>query len=134
MSALEPMDGQDGERRRDWARDLADRMALVAAWGERGLCQACGEHRATRLLPADGQLSAVKLCDSCAEGDVTVPLAEQETGRTCQRCGGPRPDSLLRLCRPCGKDLVRRVQAYQVVSVPGLGAGRRTIDVRVGVN
>jgi hypothetical protein len=136
VSALEPVDGQDGERRQDWARNLEERMALVASWGERGLCQACGEGTATRMLPAAGQLCAVKLCESCAVGEETVPLEaapEQRTAK-CQRCGDPRPASRLRLCRPCGKDIVRRVLAYQVVQVAGLGAGRAPIDVRVGKN
>ena len=60
--------------------------------------------------------------------------AGQQAAGRCQRCGGPRPESSLRLCRPCGRDLVRRCQAYQVVSVAGLGAGRSAIAVRVGVN
>ena len=60
--------------------------------------------------------------------------AGQYVAPKCQRCGGPRPESSLRLCRRCGRDLVRRCQAYQVVAVAGLGAGRRAIAVRVGVN
>jgi ribosomal protein S14 len=132
-------DGQDGERarRQDWARNLQERMALVADWGERGLCQACGEGTATRMIPAAGQLCAVKLCGSCADGEETVPLEaapEHQAAHKCQRCGDPRPAGRLRLCRRCGKDVVRRVLAYQVVQVPGLGAGRSTIDVRVGKN
>lgn len=131
-------DAQHGERarRQDWARNLQARMALVAEWGERGLCQVCGEGTATRLIPAAGQLCAVKLCDSCADGQETVPLEvapEQRTAK-CQRCGDLRPAGRLRLCRRCGKNVVRRVLAYQVVQVPGLGAGRSTIDVRVGKN
>ena len=37
-------------------------------------------------------------------------------------------------CQRCGRHLVRRSQAYQVVAVAGLGAGRSAIAVRVGVN
>lgn len=140
MTAPEP--GGPGEYDGEAVRDLADRMRLVAAWGERGLCQACGAHPATRLMPAAGELRAVKLCESCAVGEETVPLpprpgpgeAGRQAAKPCQRCGGPRPESSLRLCRRCGRDLVRRCQAYQVVAVAGLGAGRSPIDVRVGVN
>jgi ribosomal protein S14 len=111
-------------------------MALVADWGERGLCQACGEGTATRLIPPSGQLCAVKLCESCADGEETVPLEaapEQHTAK-CERCGDPRPAGRLRLCRRCGKDVVRRVVAYENVLVASLGANRTAVSVRVGKN
>ena len=50
--------------------------------------------------------------------------AGQHVAPGCQRCGDPRPENSLRLCQRCGRHVVRRSQAYQVVAVAGLGAGR----------
>jgi len=56
----------------------------------------------------------------------------QDVAPGCRRCGGPGPENSLRLCEGCERHLVRHSQAYQVVAVAGLGAGRRAIAVRVG--
>jgi hypothetical protein len=51
--------------------------AQVDEWGERGVCQSCGEAPATKLIPAVtwANLSALKVCNSCAKGEVTVALS-----------------------------------------------------------
>jgi hypothetical protein len=53
---------------------------------------------------------------------------------TCARCGSPDVHVPLRVCVPCGKDLVRRVVAYESVLVTGLNPDRRALAVRVAKN
>lgn len=52
----------------------------------------------------------------------------------CARCGSPDVHVPLRVCVACGKDLVRRVVAYESVFVTGLGPDRTALAVRVAKN
>ena len=52
----------------------------------------------------------------------------------CARCGSPDVHAPLRVCVACGKDLVRRVVAYESVLVTGLGPDRTALAVRVAKN
>lgn len=60
--------------------------------------------------------------------------ANRKAPWVCQRCGEAPPVTGLKLCGRCGRDLTRRCLAYQVIHIAGLGAGRKAIAVRVGVN
>jgi hypothetical protein len=52
----------------------------------------------------------------------------------CARCGSPDVQARLRVCVACGRDLVRRVVAYESVLVTGLAPGRTALAVRVAKN
>ena len=54
--------------------------------------------------------------------------------RECARCGSPDVRVPLRVCVACGKDLVRRVLAYESVLVTGLASDRTALAVRVAKN
>jgi hypothetical protein len=52
----------------------------------------------------------------------------------CARCGSPDVQARLRVCVACGKDLVRRVVAYESVLVTGLASDRAVLAVHVAKN
>jgi len=52
----------------------------------------------------------------------------------CARCGSADVQARLRVCVACGRDLVRRVVAYESVLVTGLSPDRAILAVSVAKN
>lgn len=68
--------------RQEWVRSMKGLIAHLSDLGDRGICQACEEAMATRLLPQSNNIpttdSAVKLCDRCADelGETTEMIVD----------------------------------------------------------